>query len=175
MTRLLRILAMSLALGALLTGPARAATTTYNATDAAFAAMMLPHHQGGVKLGQLAATKGTNPDVRRLGQSIAVTQARQAKTLQRMVRRLDTKPSMAPEVARRSELDMAKLQRLAGADFDRAWLDVISAHHMGAIMMASIETRGGRDASARNLARRIVREQRSELAQFNRLTVALGG
>lgn len=176
MPRLLRLFAALVAAVALVASPAAAApSTTYNATDAAFAAMMLPHHQGGVDLGELAATKGTNADVRRLGQNIIKTQSRQAKTLERMVRRFQTKASTRPEVMRRNELDMAKLKRLTGADFDRAWLDVISAHHMAAIMMADMEARGGRDSSARSLARRIVKEQRSELAQFNRLTVQLGG
>lgn len=149
---------------------------TANRTDAAFAAMMLPHHEGGVELGKMAAAKGENAEIRALGRQIVTAQTREAKTLRSMVRRFRTKKaSMPPEVMRREQIDMRRLEQASGTEFDRRWLDVISAHHMGAIQMAQMEVRGGRDAAARRLARQIAAEQRRELGRFNALTVQLGG
>lgn len=148
---------------------------TYNSTDAAFAAMMLPHHEGGVKLGRMADDKGQNAEIRNLGRGIFTSQARQARTLRRMVRRFGTRATMPREIMRRDEIDMSRLERATGAEFDAIWLDVISAHHVGAIQMGQMEARGGRNAAARSLARRIVAEQRRELARFNALTTSLGG
>lgn len=165
-------------LGALALGPQLAQSqtrSTYNGTDASFASMMLPHHQGGVKLGKMAAEKGVNADIRRLGRNIVAAQTREIRTLRRMVLQFNTRPSMAPEIERRDEIDMKKLRRASGTEFDRMWLDVISAHHMAAIQMARMEVQGGRNAAARQLARRIVAAQRRELAQFNKLTMQLGG
>lgn len=162
-----------LAFGATLT-QAQSSERTYNATDAAFAAMMLPHHEGGVELGDLAATKGADPDVRRLGRAIKSAQTREAKTLRGMIRRFRTeKAKPPPEMMRRDAIDMARLRRASGGAFDRAWLDVISAHHAGAIQMAQIEVKAGRDAAARRLARQIVKTQRSELGDFNDITKRL--
>lgn len=152
-----------------------AAKTSYNGTDAAFAAMMLPHHLGGVKLGKMAAEKGQNAEIRQLGENIVSAQTRESKTLRSMVQQFRTKPSMPPEIMRRDEIDMKKLEKASGAEFDRMWLDVISSHHMAAIQMAQMEARGGRNVAARSLARDIVKAQRGELAKFNRLTTALGG
>lgn len=156
------------------TGSARAASS-YNATDSAFASMMLAHHEDGVKLGQIAVKKGANSQVRRLGQGIVATQSAEAKTLAGMVGRFDTSKSTTPEIMARGAIDMARLKAAVAGEFDRTWLDVISAHHMGAIQMAQIEVRGGKNSGARSLAKRIVAKQRSELAQFNTLTRKLGG
>lgn len=160
--------------GASLAG-AQAGSNSYNQTDAAFASMMLPHHEGGVELGKIAAEKGTNEDVRRLGRGIVETQTREAKTLRRMVKKFKTKPSVAPETEDRDKLDMSKLESASGVEFDRLWLDVISGHHSAAIQMAQFENRGGQNAAARRLARKIIAKQRSELGQFNELSEKLGG
>lgn len=154
---------------------AQSGTKAYNATDAVFAAMMLPHHEGGIELGDVAATKGTDPSVRRLGRAIKSEQTREAKTLRRMVRQFQTKKAKpAAEMMRRDAIDMAKLRGATGVAFDRVWLDVISGHHAGAIQMAQMEVRGGRNAAARRLARQIVATQRRELGQFNGITDRLG-
>jgi uncharacterized protein (DUF305 family) len=156
-------------------GGAQARSHSYNATDAAFAAGMLPHHEGGVELGRLAAQKGVNADIRRLGGEIVTAQTREARTLRRMVRQFRTRAEMPEPIEERDMRDMRRLQAASGAEFDRLWLDVIGAHHAAAIQMAQIEAEGGRNAEARRLARRIVSTQERELAQFNRLAEALGG
>lgn len=153
---------------------AQVTTTRYNQTDAAFAALMLPHHEGGVELGQLAADKAVTPEIRRLGGAIVKAQSKEAAILRRMVRQFRTKTSMSPEIERRDQLDMQMLRNATGMEFDRMWLMVISGHHMSAIQMAQMEKRGGRNGAARQLASRIVTAQRRELAEFNMLTEQLG-
>lgn len=149
---------------------------TYNSTDKAFAAMMLPHHEGGVELGRIAAEKGQNADVRRLGRQIVAAQTREAKTLRALIKRYRTSKATPPkEIRDRDDIDMQRLEAASGTDFDRTWLDVISAHHMSAIMMAQMEVRGGKNPDGRKLARKIIKAQREELAQFNALTRQLGG
>lgn len=167
------LLVLTMAISAAAVVQAAPKKSSYNRTDASFASMMLPHHEGGVELGAAAAMKGRNSDVRRLGKNIATTQRKEAGTLRALVRSFRTRVATTPEGRRREQLDTDKLKAATGTDFDRAWLDVISAHHMGAIQMAQMEVRGGRNAAARALARRIVETQRSELAQFNRLTAEL--
>lgn len=100
-------------------------------------------------------------------------QSREAATLRRMVRRFRTKPSMPEAIEEHDVMGMRKLKAASGPEFDRLWLDVISAHHSAAIQMAQIEARGGRNASARRLARTIITTQKRELARFNKLVERL--
>ena len=172
---LLAALVLAVALTAVIPLGESQARTLNNSTDAAFASMMLPHHEGGVELGQMAATKAQTPQIRALGRSIAASQSRQARTLRSMVRRFDTRAMTSPEARERNRIDMRRLRAATGVAFDRMWLDVISAHHMGAIQMGEMEARGGHNAAARSLARRIVSAQRRELNRFNGLTQQLGG
>jgi uncharacterized protein (DUF305 family) len=174
---LIVVLALALAAAAFVGLPsdggtrAQAGTSaeSYNRTDRAFAASMLPHHEGGVKLGGMAADKGVDSDIRRLGRDIVSAQTREARTLRNMVRRFRTAPSMPEAIMQRDMLDMRALQAATGTEFDRRWIDVISAHHSAAIQMAQIEVQGGRNRAARRLARSIVVTQKRELEQFNRL------
>lgn len=140
-----------------------------NQTDAAFAAAMLPHHQAGVKLGMLAAEKGINPQVRQLGKGIVEEQSRQAQTLTRLVRDFGAEEIPSPPIDQRGTMDMAALMQASDDEFDRLWLDVISAHHGAAIQMAQIESGGGQAPEAKKLAQSIIRSQSEELTQFNRL------
>lgn len=171
------LLALSVALATiLLAAPLSMAASgsNFNGTDAAFAAMMLPHHQGGVKLGRLAASKGTTAQIRKLGRGIVSAQSREAKTLARMVKEFKTTPSTTKEIEQRAMMDMRTLSAASGSSFDRQWLNVISAHHMAAIQMAQMEQRGGTNSAAESLARKIIATQRHELAQFNTLSKRLG-
>lgn len=145
---------------------------TYNQTDAAFASMMVPHHAGGVPLGKMAASKGVNPEIRRIGANIARSQSAQLKTLRQMAAAFRTMPMQSAAIQRRGDLDMQMLRAKQGMAFDTAWLSVISAHHMAAIMMAQMEMRGGINPQARRLASAIVKEQLTQLRAFNRLTAA---
>ena len=72
-------------------------------------------------------------------------------------------------------IDMEKLRAASGTDFDGLWLDVISAHHMGAIQMALMEENGGAYGPAVKLAASIVESQSAQMEEFNALTRALGG
>lgn len=153
----------------------RIAKGSANGTDRAFVALMIPHHTGGVELGKLAAEKGTNPEVVRLGREIEAEQSREIVDLQAMARRLGVTPYMPQPIEEREMIDMERLRAASGVEFDRMWLDVISAHHMGAIQMALIERNGGVYRPATTLASSIIESQSAQLAEFNRLTRTLGG
>lgn len=146
-----------------------AADRAYNQTDAAFAASMVHHHEGGVELGTLAAEKGVNPQVKQLGAGIVDEQERELKTLERLVRDTKTRPIMPAAIAARDKADMMALKSASGEEFDKLWLDVISAHHSAAIQMAEIEARGGKLPEATSLSKAIARSQSKELTQFNQL------
>lgn len=146
-----------------------------NGTDRQFVTLMTPHHEGGVELGRMAAEKGTDPRVVRLGRAIVKEQSAELVRLRSWATRLRVKPAMPAPIEERDMIDMQKLRATSGVEFDRMWLDVISAHHMAAIQMALIERAGGRYRPAVRLAASIVASQSAQLRQFNALTRELEG
>jgi uncharacterized protein (DUF305 family) len=146
-----------------------------NETDRTFVGLMTPHHEGGVELGRMAAEKGTNPEIVRLGRDIVAEQSAELELLTSWATRLKVEPGMPEPIQERDMIDMERLQAASGAQFDRMWLDVISAHHAAAIQMALIEEAGGRYGPSVRLAASIVESQSSQLEEFNALTRALEG
>ena len=152
--------------------PATAAAASSNATDIVFVRQMTPHHTGGVTLGKLAVSRGSDSRIRSLGKGIVAAQSRELVTLKASLKRFNaTELTFAP-VEARNTADMKLLRGLSADAFDRAWLDVISSHHMAAIQMAAMERAGGGNAALRSLASRIIREQSAELSRFNTLAAA---
>lgn len=146
-----------------------------NGTDRMFVTLMTPHHEGGVQLGRMAAEKGTDPRVVRLGRAIVKEQSAEIGRLRSWATRLGVKPAMPEPIEKRDMIDMRKLRAASGGEFDRMWLDVISAHHAAAIQMALMERAGGRYRPAVRLATSIVASQSAQLRQFNALTRELEG
>jgi uncharacterized protein (DUF305 family) len=141
----------------------------YNQADAAFVASMIHHHEGGVELGKLAVEKGVDPQVKQLGDGIVEEQAREIKTIERLIRETKAPTIMPAAIAQRDKADMMALKAASGAMFDKLWLDVISAHHSAAIQMAEIEKRGGKLPEAKQLSESIIQSQSEELTRFNAL------
>ncbi len=148
---------------------AAGAERAYNQADAAFVASMVHHHEGGIELGKLAVEKGVDPQVKQLGEGIVEEQAKEIKTLERLIRETKAPTIMPAAIAQRDKADMMALKAASGAMFDTLWLDVISAHHSAAIQMAEIEKRAGKLPEAKQLSESITQSQSEELTRFNAL------
>jgi uncharacterized protein (DUF305 family) len=68
-----------------------------------------------------------------------------------------------------SAQDIADLSALRGADFDRAWMAGMIAHHEGAIEMAEDVVRGGKNAAVKTLANSITAAQDAEITEMKKL------
>ena len=65
-----------------------------------------------------------------------------------------------------SEADMRQLRALKGEDFDLAFTEMMTAHHEGAIEMATTELRNGWLPEVKRLAQQIIDAQQGEIDQF---------
>lgn len=90
---------------------------------------------------------------------------------------MDKSHSMAPgmrgmgagEDMRGSMMDMTKnmeSMKMSG-DTDRDFATMMKVHHQGAIDMAQMELRSGKDAKMRAMAKRIIKAQQKEIKEFD--------
>jgi uncharacterized protein (DUF305 family) len=70
--------------------------------------------------------------------------------------------------------EMAALESASGRDFDRMFLEMMTAHHRGAIEMARTEIEDGKYEPATSLADAIVEAQTSEIDEMETITASLG-
>lgn len=172
-------LAAVLALPAAGASPALAAGKA-NATDRAFVRQMVPHHQMATEMAKMAKTDGEHAKVRRLARKIIKAQSAEIRTLSQIARNLGVTPAEMPMDGEMSEQTMRDLDtlrltaeqsgmtmdmsELEGAEpFDRMFIDMMIAHHQGAIRMARAELDKGKNRRLRRIARAIVRDQKKEI------------
>lgn len=171
--------------------PDRATTSTsqpvdarHDATDTWFAQMMVVHHEGAIEMAALAVDRAATPAVHDLAQRIADAQGPEIAL---MTGWLAAWGEDAPGDAGHGGMDhggmdmhgmdqdgaMASLAGLDGVAFDRAFLDLMIAHHRGAVEMAETELAEGTHPDAMRLARTIVDDQTAEITEMQNLLNAL--
>ena len=174
------MLAASLALVAC-SDDSDAATTTGgqgNAIERAFLSAMVPHHESAVEMAELAQRRGESAFVRDLADAIVEDQRAEIAQMGDIHRRLfDTE--LVPDETAHEELGLTAeqagmghmedaMEMLATADpFDRAFVDEMVAHHLGAIAMAEAALEGAEDAEVRDLAESIISAQQDEVGRMS--------
>jgi uncharacterized protein (DUF305 family) len=68
-----------------------------------------------------------------------------------------------------TEAEMMDLEAASGSAFDQMFLEMMIAHHEGAIEMAQQELADGEYKAAKDLAQQIIAAQTAEIAQMNAL------
>jgi uncharacterized protein (DUF305 family) len=163
---------------------AAVAAAKANRTDRAFVREMVPHHQMAVDMAEMARMDGEHAKIRRLARRVIDAQTGEIRTLEKIARRLGVTPEAMPTDGEMSDQMMRDMETL-GVDmdesgmtmdmhdlhgakpFDRLFIDMMIAHHRGAIRMARAERTDGRDARLRRIARAIIADQAKEIRQMN--------
>ena len=157
-----------------------AVDAAHNDADTEFAQMMIVHHQGAIEMADLAVDKAANEDVRALAERIS---AAQGPEIDEMTTWLEAWGEDGPEDADMGGMDhggmdmggmdmesaMAELDGLSGAEFDRAFLEMMTEHHRGAIEMAEAEVADGQNPQAVALAEKIIEDQTAEIAEMEQM------
>jgi uncharacterized protein (DUF305 family) len=145
----------------------------HNPADAVYAASMLPHHQLGVRMAELAVARADNVLVRRLAFKMQNYQKAELVSLERWAQRWRAAPGdhihgmLTPE-------QEAHLASLSGPEFDRTFLTEMIRHHEGAIQMSNTELRDGHSNRAKTVARSVATIQQDQVDQMNELLVLVG-
>ena len=150
--------------------------STYNLLDATFVQMMIAHHQQAVTMADLARGRAADPELIALAERISAAQKPEIDVLRAWLaaRKLPesnsghdhtTMPGMQTPDA------VATLTAARGADFDRRFVEMMTAHHEGARQMAADVIRGGTDQMLSEMANEMSVEQGSEINRMAQLGV----
>ena len=150
----------------------------HNAQDVSFARDMVPHHQQAVTMSDLALAQSGNPQVEDLATRIKASQAREISLMEGWLadwgeeatdhsgHDMGEMKSMKGMV---SEPDMAALRAAQGPEFDRQFIEHMTAHHQGALEMARVQLDKGKHEPAKELARAIITSQEKEIAEMAKI------
>ena len=142
------------------------AGTGHNSADVMFAQMMIPHHQQAVEMANLAPTRASSADLKKLAAQIKDAQDPEIATMRGWLKTWGeptSSGSMHMSDGMMSDSDMAKLKAAKGMDFDMMFAQMMIAHHNGAISMARDEVKNGQNAATIKLARQIITSQSAEI------------
>lgn len=164
---------------------AEPADQVHNAADTAFAQMMIIHHEGAIEMADLAVEQADSADVRSLAERISAAQGPEIEQMSGWlegwgedVTPMGDMEGMAGMEGMDSAMDMdgmdqegamAELDQLTGAEFDRRFLELMIAHHEGAVEMAETQAAAGENPQGLALAEKIVADQQSEIAEMEQM------
>lgn len=157
---------------------APAAAGDHNQADVMFAEMMIPHHEQAIEMAQLASTRASSADVKALAAQIQAAQQPEIDEMKGWLASWGV-PTMPNNTGHNmpggmmNNDDMAKLEGLSGAEFDREFLTAMTTHHQGAIDMAEAEQANGSYEPAKTMAANIIRTQTDEINKMAELLKAL--
>lgn len=150
----------------------------FNAADAMFAAMMIPHHEQAVEMSDMILGKAdVDPRVLDLAQQIKDAQGPEIELMQSWLEDwgmagagdMDGMDGMGHGDGMMSEDDMAALDAAQGAEAARLFLEQMIVHHKGAIEMAEAQLEDGSNPEVIALAQSIIESQTAEISTMQDL------
>jgi uncharacterized protein (DUF305 family) len=145
----------------------------HNAADATYAASMLPHHELGVRMAELAVARADNVLVRRVAFKMQNYQKAELVSLRRWAKSWHATAGDHIH-GMLTPAQEAELATLSGPEFDRSFLSEMIRHHEGAIEMSRIELTAGRSSGARTVANSVAKIQQEQIDQMHELLTLVG-
>ncbi|GAA2027144.1 DUF305 domain-containing protein [Terrabacter terrae] len=151
------------------------------AGDVMFAQMMVPHHQQAVEMADIALGKqSASAQVRQLATQIKAGQDPEIETMRGWLQSwgapLPTTGMSHDGMGGTSgqgmmtQADMDALKAADGAEFDKQWVTMMTAHHEGAITMARQVLTTTQNPDVKTLAEAVVKAQTEEIATMKGLS-----
>lgn len=152
-----------------------AAPPEFNNTDVMFLQMMIPHHQQGVDIARLAKDHGLRPEIQVLANAIDVTQVNEIADMRAWLEgwAQPATGDAAPDAhahhggTRLTTPDeVAELKQAGPAEFEKLFVNILTAHQHNAVELARTEAAGGASFKTKDLANRIIQSRTGEIKQL---------
>lgn len=148
--------------------------------DISFAQLMIPHHQQAVEMADLALARQTSPEVRDLAEQIQAAQDPEIEMMSGWLQAWGAPMEMGDDHGSHdmggmtmsgmmTDEDMQALADATGEDFDRMWLQMMIAHHQGAISMAEQVKAESSNPDVTTLADAVIAGQTTEIDTMQQL------
>ncbi|WP_296202105.1 CopM family metallochaperone [Psychrobacter sp. UBA3962] len=141
-----------------------------NDADVAFAKGMIAHHEGAVDMAEVQLKYGKDEDMRKLATDIIAAQEAEIKQMENWLEaNPDTDEQDYTKGMHKAYLDSMKsfhedmMQGILSEDADTAFAKGMLPHHQGAVAMAEVQIKYGKDKQMRKLAQDIIDAQKSEI------------
>lgn len=150
--------------------------STYNLIDATFVRMMIVHHRQAIEMADLAPGRAADPELASLAARISAAQKPEIDVMRdwlgdRQLPENESGHDHTTMPGMQSPEKVAALAAARGADFDRRFVEMMTAHHEGARQMAGDVLRGGSDQTLSEMANEMAVEQGSEIRRMEQLQV----
>lgn len=152
----------------------------HNGADITFAQNMIVHHSQAIDMAEMADGQAASPQVKDLAGKIAQAQEPEIGQMKNMLKAWSapesngmyhsggSMPGMSMP-GMMSEQQMGQMEQAQGAAFDRMFLQMMIEHHKGAIQMGQTEVGQGQNPQAKELAQKIISDQRQEISTMENL------
>ena len=145
-----------------------------NDPDVVFAQGMLSHHVGAVNMAKIQLKHGTDVEMRQLAQEIIDAQQPEIEQMQNwLANNPDTsEPTATTEAMQKSyaagmdAMHGEMMTGIADPNPDKAFVRGMLPHHAGAIDMATVQLKYGKNEEMRKLAQEIIDAQQPEIEQM---------
>jgi uncharacterized protein (DUF305 family) len=164
-------LAIAVAVGVTACGGGDDSGASGNATDRAFVAGMIPHHEQAIEMAKMAQYEAQSQFVRGLADDIVAAQSEEIGLMKRIDGELADDGVEVGDLGMSGQMMGMESQMSAlesAHPFDREFVDMMIAHHQGAIRMAQVEIEEGQNDQLVALANRIDAAQSNEIHEMNR-------
>lgn len=152
-----------------------AAATTHNATDVMFLQMMIAHDRQGLELTGLAADRAVREEVKQLAAAIDSTQREEVRIMESWLQGWQEATAVATDADAHANHggqpatgpeEIAALRATSGAEFETAFLSLLTGHQHAAVEMTQLVAADGTNPETGELARRIKESRGDQVAQM---------
>ncbi|MGW7332130.1 DUF305 domain-containing protein [Streptomyces sp. NPDC054840] len=145
-----------------------------NAADHTYVSHMIEHHRQALTMSALVPDRAAADGVKRLAERIAAAQKPEIGAMEKWLARHPATTAATPPApaaghdhgampGMATERQLAELTAARGADFDRLFLKLMTAHHEGAVQMAGEALAGGNNVAVEEMATEVVATQSAEI------------
>lgn len=150
----------------------------FNDADVTFLQMMIPHHEQAVDMAELAQEHAADAEVVDLAAQIAAAQQPEIDGMTGLLEAWGEPVEMEGHEGMSmggmaTEEQMTELGAADGADFDKLFVELMIAHHEGAVTMAEEHHAEGQNADAAAIADAVIETQTAEIATLQEIQARL--
>ena len=141
-----------------------------NDADVAFAKGMLPHHEGAVDMAEIQLKYGKDDTMRKLAEDVIAAQEAEIKQMEDWLEANPDTEEQPNTIEMRQAYDASMqsmhddmMQGILSEDADMAFAKGMLPHHEGAVAMAEVQLKYGKNEEMRKLAQEIIDAQKAEI------------